>query len=310
MICAAVLALGACGNHPIQAQEPGSAGRPVASVTVKADGAKAYELLKAQTAMGPRFPGGPAHEKCRSWIVAEAKKYTDKVVEQPFSHTWSTTGMPVKMTNVIATMDVGSPRTALLIAHWDTRPTADQEDDEGARTKPIPGANDGASGVAVLLDLMRAFKEEAPSINVVFLFVDGEDLGPGLDEMFLGATYYAKHLTGTKPNFGILLDMIGDKDLSVPKEEISGQRAGDIQNRFYKNAELHGLGKAFPNYSQGAVYDDHLALNDGGIPTIDLIDFTYDPWHTLRDTDDKCSAQSLQTVGTAVETFIRAEKSK
>ncbi len=265
-------------------------------------------MLKAQTDMGPRYPGSAGHKKCLDWIFGEAKKYTDKVAKQEISHKWSVTGWDVKMTNVVATIDVGSAKTALLVAHWDTRPTADQEFDSADRKKPILGANDGASGVAVLLDLMRAFKEEAPPINVVFLFVDGEDLGPGTDEMFLGAAHYAKTVAKPKPDFGILLDMIGDKDLEIPKEQISAESAGSLQKRFYKNAQLRGYGKIFTDRSGGSILDDHLAINAAGIPTIDLIDFDYPYWHTLEDTADKCSAQSLGVVGAAVESFIRSEK--
>jgi len=112
-------------------------------------GDKAFALLKQQVAFGPRYPGSEGHRKCLDWIVAEAGKYTDKVERQPFSHTWSANGFDVKMTNVIATMNVGAKKTVLLMAHWDTRPTADQEWESRDAKKPILGANDGASGVAV-----------------------------------------------------------------------------------------------------------------------------------------------------------------
>ena len=240
--------------------------------------------------------------------MSESKKYTDKVVKQDFSHKWSANGFNVSMTNVIATMDVGAKKTVLLMAHWDTRPTADQEWESRDAQKPILGANDGASGVAVLLDLMRAFKETPPSVNIIFLFTDGEDLGPGLNEMFLGAKHYAKNLPSPKPSYGILLDMIGDKDLRIPVEPNSLEAAPDLVKRFYANAAKIGLAETFPTSQQGAILDDHLALIDAGVPTMDLIDFTYPHWHTLADTVDKCSADSLGKVGKAVETFLRAEK--
>lgn len=214
------------------------------------------------------------------------------------------------MSNVVAEMNFGAKRTVLLAAHWDTRPTADQEQTAANRAKPILGASDGASGVAVLLELMRAFKTEAPNVNVVFLFVDGEDLGPGLDEMFLGASYFAKHPTSPKPEYGILLDMVGDSDLKIQMEPNSAAYAKDLLFRFYRNAGARGFGKYFPTTYQGAIYDDHLALNEGGIPTIDLIDFDYPYWHTLKDTPDKCSPSSLFVVGAAVETFLREDFAK
>lgn len=259
-------------------------------------------------AFGPRFPGSEGHRKCLEWIVTESKKYTDKVVKQDFSHKWSSNGFAVSMTNVIATMDFGKSKTVLLLAHWDTRPTADQEFNTRDAQKPILGANDGASGVAVLLDLMRAFKQEPPPVNVMFLFTDGEDLGPGLDEMFLGAKHFAKSLPSPKPAYGILLDMVGDKDLRIPMEPYSHDYAPDLVRRFYAHAKEIGLASTFPNEFQGAILDDHLALNEAGLPTMDLIDFSYPHWHTLEDTVDKCSPESLGKVARAVESFLRNEK--
>jgi len=276
--------------------------------TVLTSGEKAFVLLKQQVAFGPRYPGSEGHRKCLDWIVSEATKYADKVEKQPFSHTWSANGFEVRMTNVVATMNVGAKKTVLLMAHWDTRPTADQEFNTKDAKKPIPGANDGASGVAVLLDLMRAFKETPPPVNIIFLFTDGEDLGPGLDEMFLGAVHYSKNLPTPKPNYGILLDMIGDKDLRIPIEPFSAEKAPDLVKRFYAHAKEIGLESTFPNEQQGSIYDDHLALNDAGVPTMDLIDFTYPSWHTLADTVDKCSAESLGKVGKALESFLRNEE--
>jgi Zn-dependent M28 family amino/carboxypeptidase len=230
------------------------------------------------------------------------------VERQSFTHKWSANNFNVSMTNVVATMDVGSKKTVLLVAHWDTRPTADQEWESRDAQRPILGANDGASGVAVLLDLMRAFKETPPPVNVVFLFTDGEDLGPGLDEMFLGAKHFAKNLPSPKPAYGILLDMVGDKDLRIPVEPNSRDAAPDLVKRFYANADKVGLGSTFPVSEQGAILDDHLSLIEAGVPTMDLIDFTYPYWHTLADTVDKCSAESLGKVAKAVETFLRSEK--
>ncbi len=280
----------------------------VVDIPILTNGEKAFTLLKQQVAFGPRYPGSEGHRKCLDWIIAEASKYTDKVEKQPFSHTWSANGFDVKMTNVIATMNVGAKKTVLLLAHWDTRPTADQEWDSRDAKKPVLGANDGASGVAVLLDLMRAFKETPPPMNVIFLFTDGEDLGPGLDEMFLGAAHYAKNLPNPKPTYGILLDMVGDKDLRIPIEPFSAEKAPDLVKRFYAHAKQIGLETTFPNELQGSIFDDHLPLNDAGVPTMDLIDFTYPSWHTLSDTVDKCSADSLGKVGKAVESFLRNEK--
>jgi glutaminyl-peptide cyclotransferase len=211
------------------------------------------------------------------------------------------------MDNVVGEVNWKDAETRVaLFAHWDTRPTADQEETAELRAKPIPGANDGASGVAVLLELARTLKAHPldKKIGVRFVLVDGEDLGPGLEEMFLGASYYAKS-AGPRGDYGILLDMIGDKDLRVPIEPNSLTMAERITRALYAHAKTVGLETTFPSTLQGEIYDDHLPLNQAGLPTVDLIDFTYDSWHRLSDTPDKCSAESLGKVGKLLETWLR-----
>ncbi|CAN5514698.1 hypothetical protein BH11ARM2_BH11ARM2_36770 [soil metagenome] len=238
--------------------------------------------------------------------MAELKKSCPDASLQPFQHTWSRTGKNIKMWNVMGSQNwEKAKKRVLLIAHWDTRPTADMETGSIKQAEPIPGANDGASGVAVVLELSRVLKDLSPDIGVQYLFVDGEDLGPGLDEMFLGAEAYAKAPTQPKADYGILLDMIGDKDLRVPKEPNSVRSAPQLIKDLYLHAARIGLASTFPNEMQDEIYDDHLSIQRAGIPTIDLIDFTYDPWHTLRDTPDKCSPESLYKVGILLETWLR-----
>jgi hypothetical protein len=138
----------------------------------------------------------------------------------------------------------------------------------------------------------------------MYLFTDGEDLGPDLDEMFLGAVHFSKNLPTPKPNYGILLDMIGDRDLVVPMEPNSLMYAPDLVHALYDHAEAIGLGKTFPKVEGPTISDDHLSLNEAGIPTIDLIDFDYPAWHTLADTVDKVSAESLGKVGKLLQTWL------
>ena len=241
--------------------------------------------------------------------MTELARSCPVVRTQSFAHIWSSNGERINMWNVIGEQnwDTATVRVALF-AHWDTRPTADQEYDATARRKPIPGANDGASGVAVLLELARALKDLPASIGIQYVFVDGEDLGPGLDEMFLGARAYADHLPSKKPNYGILLDMIGDKDLAIPRDPASERYAPSLVKALYAHAKSVGLEKAFPNEPGPEIEDDHIPLNQAGIPTVDFIDFTYDAWHTLGDTPDKCSAESLGKVGKMLETWLRKPK--
>ena len=258
----------------------------------------AWSWLTKQCDFGPRVPNTKPHVACRDMIFAEVKKQCDTAELQPFAHIWSTDNSRRSMWNVIGYQNWEKATTrVVLLTHWDTRPTADQEASEADRKKPIPGANDGASGTAVLLELMRHTKDVPKSLGICYLFVDGEDLGPGLDEMFLGADFFAKHQPVLKPDYGILLDMIGDSDLEVPVEPNSFQKAEKLTRALYRHAASIGLGKTFPMKYQGEILDDHLTMNDHGIPTVDLIDFSYDPWHTLKDTPDKCSAESLGKVG-------------
>ncbi len=263
--------------------------------------------LEKQCAFGTRVPDTKPHDACRDWLKAELAKSCDTVSLQHFTHTWSKTKKPVPMDNIVGEVNWKDAETRVaLFAHWDTRPTADQETDPVRAAKPIPGANDGASGVAVLLELARVLKANPLSkkIGVRFVLVDGEDLGPGLDEMFLGAAHYAKS-EGPRGDYGILLDMIGDKDLMVPKEPNSVRLAPKITAALYAHAKTIGLDSTFPDFEQGPIEDDHIPLNAAGIPTVDLIDFDYDHWHTLEDTVDKCSAESLGKVGRLLETWLR-----
>jgi Zn-dependent M28 family amino/carboxypeptidase len=267
---------------------------------------EAWQDLLKQVDFGPRVPGTDAHKKCRDWILAELKKSCDEAHLQELTHHWSVNDQDVHMWNVIATQNwENAKQRVVLAAHWDSRPFATEEKDPVLARQPIPGANDGASGVAVLLELARVMKDRHPGIGVMYLMTDGEDLGPDINEMFLGAIYFSKHLPEKKPNYGILLDMIGDKDLQIPMERNSFFKAEKLERTFYRNANDIGLGSTFPvALGQFEIEDDHLSLNDAGIPTIDLIDFTYAPWHTLQDTPAHCSPQSLGKVGYALESWL------
>jgi len=198
----------------------------------------------------------------------------------------------------------------VLLAHWDTRPEAEMERESENKRKPIPGANDGASGVAVLLELARVLKGELPAtVGVQFVMTDGEDLGPGLNEMFLGADAYAKDLPNhPRPTYGILLDMVGKKDLVVSMELNSIKYARSLVYALCKHATQVGLGETFPMDFGQTISDDHLALNRAGLRTVDLIDFHYlEYWHTLQDTPDKCSADSLGKVGKLLQTWLQKD---
>ena len=256
--------------------------------------------------MGPRVPGTEGHLKTRDKIYEEMKLSCENTRIQEFTHQWSRDNKTKRMFNVIGEQNWKNAKNrVVLLAHWDTRPTADQEPEEDNRSKPIPGANDGASGVAILLELMRVSKVNPnPDLGILYVMVDGEDLGPGLDEMFLGAKYFSQNMPDPKPDYGILLDMVGQKDVKVPVEPNSYNMAKPLVVKFFQTAKEIGLEKVFANEYGPEIYDDHLSLNEAGIPTMDLIDFDYKPWHTLADTPDKCSADSLGKMGKMLEAWL------
>jgi len=262
------------------------------------DKERAFRSLTSQTDFGPRVPGTAAHEKCLAFLRRELQAEADTVRVQPFTHV-GYEGTPLAMTNVIASFNPSSSDRILLIAHWDSRGRADEDPDPAKQGLPVPGANDGASGVAVLLEIARAFKAQPPPVGVDMLFTDGEDFGKesDFDNYFLGARHFAKHLPpGYAPAFGILLDMVGDKDLEIMKEPYSVEYAPDVVELVWAAARDAGVYQ-FTENTQRHVLDDHIPLNEAGIKTIDLIDFEYPYWHTTADTPDKCSPESLEAVG-------------
>jgi len=271
------------------------------------DKQKAWTHLINQVAFGPRVPGTTAHDKTEQYILDEVKKYCDDPREQKFQYHWTKTRQMLRMQNIIGTQNWNNASVrVLLLTHWDSRPQADQDPVEANKEKPIPAANDGASGVAVMLELMRVLKVHAPNVGIMYFFTDGEDLGPGEDEMYLGSIFFADHMNEMrpKPTYGILLDMIGDKDLSIPMEKKSLDCAPDLMTAFYKHAASIGLGSTFPMKQGYDMDDDHMWLIDKGVPTIDLIDFDYPAWHTTNDTPDKCSPESLDKVGRMLESWF------
>lgn len=293
---ALVPALGGCFPRTAPTAAQTAAPAPPAAPRVGGfDGARAYADLKRQVDFGPRVPGAKGHAACRDWIVAELEKHAPgQVKRQDF--TMTIRGRQVAMTNIGARFNPDAKTQVLLCAHWDTRPSADQEIDPARQKTPIAGANDGASGVAVLLELARAFARKSPDVGVQIVLFDGEDYGPGLDNMFLGAKYYARTPLFPRPYFGILIDMIGDKDLGIYRETNSDAAAPDINTVVFKAAKDLGV-TAFVDEPRHEIMDDHLPLIKRGWKVIDLIDFDYGPWHTLDDTPDKCSPEALQAVG-------------
>ncbi len=277
------------------------------------NGQKAFSYLEKQVSFGPRNPGGNGHVQCLLFLQKELDKFADKVELQPFEYQDLPGKKLLKLTNIIARYKPDTATRIFLAAHWDTRPTADN-DRLHNRLTPIPGANDGASGVAVLLEIARQLEIKPPSIGVDLIFFDGEDYGREghLDEYFLGSRYFAKNAKNYHPRYGVLLDMVGDASLAIPREANSVAALPHIVDRVWQLA--HSLGHyEFEDRMGLPVSDDHVILMQSGIPCIDIIDFEYPDarnryWHTLQDTPDKCSDYSLQVVGDVMLQLIYSER--
>ncbi len=269
------------------------------------DGAKAFKLLEQQVAFGPRVPQTPGHAACLSFMQTYMQKYADTVSVQNFTRRIGR--RQIKMANLIAVRNPAAEKFVLLCAHWDTRPVADMEVDAAKKRKPIPGANDGASGVAVLMEIARVLAESKSKLGVVMVFFDGEDYGVTSDNMFMGSEWFAGSLKGDKPpvdssriEYGILLDMVGDKDLKIYQEIGSFKKAPEVVARVWDAAKKLGYESVFVPQTKYFINDDHIPLQRAGIKAIDVIDFDYPPWHTLEDTPANCSPESLSIVGKVI----------
>lgn len=279
---------------------PVPAAKATAAAVPAFDSTRAYRYLKEQCALGPRNPGSEGHRRAIVYFEKHFASLGFPPRLQRFVHRDLADGRAVDLTNIIVTVkgrDAKSPGI-ILCAHWDTRPRADMDASPILQDRPILGANDGASGVAILMELANAFKLKPPARTVTLVLFDGEDYGKSgsLDEYFLGARHYAEHLPSPRPAYAVLLDMVGDKDLSLPMEKNSLANNPDLVKRIWDRARDLGL-SAFKPQPGDVVYDDHMPLMAKGLPAVDIIDFTYPSWHTQADTPDKCSAHSLGVVG-------------
>jgi len=262
--------------------------------------ANAYRYLVKQCDFGPRNPGSEGHRACLNYLTAELRKYADRVRVYNFVHYDERLKKNIPMANIIANFQPEKGERLLFSAHWDTRPWADQDPNPANRAKPILGANDGASGVAVLLEVARVLKAHPPTVGVDLIFFDGEDYGDaGNAESFsIGSKEFAQNRDPNYlPKYGVLLDMVGDADLLLYQEGNSVRYAPEVVNRVWGKARELGIQEFIPEVGYEVSMDDHLRLLAVGIPCIDVIDFNYRYWHTLQDTPDKCSAASLGKVG-------------
>ncbi|MFZ5515447.1 MAG: M28 family peptidase [Candidatus Zhuqueibacterota bacterium] len=269
------------------------------------DAKNAFRILEAQCQFGPRVPGTASHVQCKDYLVESLKKYTPHVSEQAFQVKLEP-AKPATCYNIIANFHPNRTNRMLLCAHWDTRPWADRDPDPANHNKPVPGASDGASGVAILLEIARIIHIAEPKYGVDIVLFDAEDFGSygNNDSWALGSKQFARSVVRNyHPEIGILLDLVGDADQQIYMEVNSNKYAQPIVKRVWDIADDLGIGTFIPEVMY-EVYDDHLNLLEAGIPCIDIIDFDYDYWHTVEDTPDKCSPQSLENVGRVVREIL------
>jgi hypothetical protein len=296
-----ILLIGACQETQVPIGP--TPGRP------RFDGRAALELVRTQVDFGPRVPGTDGHAKQLEWMVTRLDSLGAGVAVDTFSHV-TASGDTLTLFNVSARFRPEATRRILLLTHWDTRPRSDQAADPARQDIPVPGANDGASGTAVLLGLAGLLAATPPPMGVDLLFVDGEDYGPGIEDMLLGAQRYASTLAsqGTRPVYAVLLDMVGDIDPSFLIEEESAVAANVVVQKVWRTAERLGYRDYFPNRVGDRIVDDHLPLIAAGLPTANLIDLVYGPnnsyWHTPEDTPERVSAATLEMVGEVVTELI------
>ena len=302
----------------------------VVSIEFNAD--SAYAFCAAQCSFGPRTMNSEAHDKCGEWIQQKFSQYGYQVELQK-ADLKGYDGTILKSTNIIAhspsTLN-SQPSTHILIcAHWDSRPWADNDPDEANHRKPVMAANDGASGVAVMLELARLLQQnDSASMAVDFICFDAEDWGipqweeeVNGDSWALGAQYWSENIQRSTSNaqryqFGILLDMVGGQGAKFYRESNSMQYARNVVERVWQAASTAGYGSTFPYKDGGGVTDDHVPVNEkAGIPCIDIINYYPDceqssfgpTWHTVNDDMQHIDKNTLKAVGQTLVQLIYSE---
>ena len=277
----------------------------------------AYAMVQKQVQIGPRNPGSKTHRETKTYLLNKLKSYagSSNVYAQNFSHR-GYEGDTLEMSNIIAAFNLQSTDRIMLCAHWDTRPRAERDSSDSE--KPILGADDGASGVAVLLEMARLFNKKMPPIGVDIVLFDGEDYGRegDIQQYFLGSRYWSNNppVKNYRPRFGILLDMVGGEDATFPKEINSMDFAPALVNEVWSIAEEKGYGLMFENKEGARVSDDHIVIQQiRNIPVINIIRHTSGPegeaefapyWHTQNDNLDIIDKRTLKAVGEVMAELV------
>lgn len=278
----------------------GGCARGEPAVASPFDGEQALAYVRTFMEFGARVPGTDAHRRAGDWITAEMRLRADTVYEQNWTHR-TQAGVSLPMRNIVARFRPMAEERLLYVTHWDSRPVAEKSSTEEQRRMPTPGANDGGSGIGLFLALGDVLKATPADIGVDLVFVDGEDYGtfsPDVD-VLIGSTYFASNLPSAnyRPLFGVVWDMVGERDQRFPQEEHSVTRAPEVVDRVWRTAAAMGYGNIFVPSVTMAITDDHLPLLEKGLRVINVIDLDYAYHHTVEDTIDKLSARSLKVVG-------------
>lgn len=312
-----------CGQKTVT--NPSSVTQSYQQVSPDFNSDSAYHFVDKQVSFGPRVPNSEAHKACGDYLVAQLERFGAKVTEQK-ADLKAFDGTVLHARNIIGAFNPEKADRILLFAHWDTRPFADKDPDKNNYHTPILGANDGASGVGVLLEIARTLQEKAPDLGVDIIFFDAEDYGtptfvddaPEGEWWCLGSQYWAKnpHIPGYKARFGILLDMVGAPDATFLKEALSRQYAQGIVEKVWGTARDLGYGKYFVDKNGGGITDDHVPVNEyRRIPSIDIIQYDLNTdsgfgWyhHTTKDDMDNISKETLKAVGQTLLEVVYKEK--
>lgn len=286
----------------------------------KFDRDSAYQYVAKQVAFGPRVPNTQAHQAAKDWLVNQLKQHGAMVIEQDFTAK-AYTGEKLKGTNIIGQYNLKAKKRVLFAAHWDSRHITDKDPDETKRNLPVDGADDGASGVGVLLEVARQLNNSPIDLGVDIIFFDAEDYGNdnGQDELSwcLGSQHWSRnlHVGGYSPKYGILLDMVGAKNARLKREGYSMKYAPGLVNKVWKLAQEMGYGNYFSSEIGGGITDDHRMVNEiAGIPMIDIINLPNNTnpvfpahWHTTNDNMDNINKRTLGAVGQVVLAVIYNE---
>ena len=322
LLAATTLLVASCGGQT--KGEASKADTIALAACPRFSASNAVQFINEQCEFGPRVTGSEASQLCGDYIVKRFKSFGAEVEEQTGDVIiWDGSKLPAR--NIIAHINPNNPDRILLCAHWDSRPWADNDPDEANYHTPILAANDGASGVAVLLEICRLIQEKPVQVGVDMICFDAEDLGTpqwaedrsdASDTWCLGSRLWAQRASadGYKARYGILLDMVGGFGASFSREGVSMQLAQPVVNRVWQLAGQLGYRQFFPLKDSGYITDDHINVNRAGVPCIDIIPYyregpsSFGPtWHTVNDTPENIDRNVLEAVGQTITQLIYNE---